>query len=52
MGAVGEEAFEPRLGLRRRIGPRDAGDVEAALIRLGDEGGFDLKRICQKSKSA
>ena len=31
--AFGEELLEPRLRLRRGVGPRDADDVEAVLAR-------------------
>ncbi len=52
MCAVGEEALEPRFGFRYRIGPCDAGDVEAAFARAFDQGGLDVRRMCQKSRSA
>jgi hypothetical protein len=52
MCAVGEEAFQPRLGLRHRVGLGDADRVEAARACLDDERGFDFFGIAQKSRSA
>jgi hypothetical protein len=46
MRAVGEKAFEPRLGFGHRIGTSNAGDVEAALARARDECGLDLGAVC------
>jgi hypothetical protein len=34
MRAVGDEALEPRLRLRRRVGTRHAQAIEAAQLRL------------------
>jgi hypothetical protein len=50
--AVGEELFEPRLGLRRRIRPRDADGVEAVLACRRDQLGFEGDGIVQKSRLA
>ena len=50
--AFGKELFEPRFGFRHGVGPGDAGDVEAARARFLDQRGFNLLRICQKSRSA
>ena len=52
MRAVGKKALEPRFGFRHCIGPRDAGDVETARMRVRDQRGFDLMRIAQKSRLA
>jgi hypothetical protein len=37
MLALGQEAREPRFGLRGRIGARHAKDIEALLARGADE---------------
>ena len=50
--AFGEELLEPRLGVRRGIGPRDADGVEAVLARGFDQRGFDGGGIVQKSRLA
>jgi hypothetical protein len=50
MLAFGNEAFEKRLGLRDRVGPRDADDIEAVracgLLQLRLDG-----PAVQKSRS-
>ncbi len=50
--AFGEELLEPRLGLRRGIGPRHADGVEAVLARGFDQRGFERGGIVQKSRLA
>jgi hypothetical protein len=52
MCAVGEEALEPRFGFGHCVGLGDAGDIEAAQLRLLAQRSFDLGRIGQKSRSA
>jgi hypothetical protein len=52
MRAVGEKTFKPRFGIRHGIGLGDAGDVEAARLRVRDQRGFDFKLIVQKSRLA
>jgi hypothetical protein len=52
MRAVGEKTLEPRFGLRHRIGTRNAGDVEAARMRVFDDGRFYFFGIGQKSRLA
>lgn len=52
MRAVGEETFEPRPGFGHGVGPRHAGDVEAALAGTLDQRALDVGGVCQKSRSA
>ena len=52
MRAVGEKTLEPRFGFRHGVGRGDAGNVEAARMRVLDQRGFDLRRIVQKSRLA
>jgi hypothetical protein len=52
MRAVGEKAPQPLQRLRDRIGPRDAGDVEAVLARGARERSRERDRVVQKSRSA
>jgi hypothetical protein len=52
MLAVGEEAREPRLGLRDGVRPGDAESVEAVLARCRRQGGLERRRVAQKSRSA
>jgi hypothetical protein len=52
MRALGQKLLEPVLGLRYRLGPRDADRVEAVRARGFGERGFQRNRIIQKSRSA
>jgi hypothetical protein len=52
MRAVGEETLEPGLGLRHRVGARDACGIEALRARLLDQRRLDRGRIGQKSRLA
>jgi hypothetical protein len=52
MRAVCKKALEPRFRFRHRVGLGDAGDVEAAQLRLRAQCRFDLVGISQKSRSA
>jgi hypothetical protein len=50
--AIGEKAVEPRLGLRDRIRPGDADDIEAECESVLLQRIFGSGRIAQKSRSA
>jgi hypothetical protein len=50
--AVGEKTFNPRFCFRHGVGRGDAGNVEAARMRVLNQRGFGLKRIVQKSRLA
>jgi hypothetical protein len=52
MRTLGEEALQPRFGVRHRVRPRHADRVEAARSRALDQRAFDVIRIGQKSRSA
>jgi hypothetical protein len=54
MMAGGEELRQARRRLRDGIGRRDANDVEALALGIGDQRGLELaKRLAaQKSRSA
>jgi hypothetical protein len=42
MRAVGDKAVEAGFGFRHGVGSGDAGDIEAARLRLRHEGRFDF----------
>jgi hypothetical protein len=52
MAAGGEKLVEPRRRRGDRIGRGDADRVKAFAARVGDQRGFDLSRIGQKSRLA
>jgi hypothetical protein len=45
MRAVSKEALKPRFRFRHRVGFGDAGNIEAAQLRLLAQRGLDFTRI-------
>jgi hypothetical protein len=52
MRAVSKKPLKPCFRFRHRVGLGDAGDIEAAQLRLLAQRSLDLSGIGQKSRSA